>query len=242
MNGNGTIDIVFIDSSGDLSFLDLFGLRPNLLTGISNNIGMQSTFTYGSSVQHGVKDLPFPSITLDSVKTLALSTSTAKEQHLSFSDGFYDSVEHQFRGYKNVTVVVLGDAHVEVGETRYVFDVGDVDVYRKGLLLEQTQYSGQRLVQKTSSIYDSCDLHLAPSPKLLVKFECLVSADTTHFEGQTSGVTTRETYGYDFYGNPIRVAKLGVVDVAGDDSARRWLAHTIAVYETRLRRPWWCIH
>jgi RHS repeat-associated protein len=115
MNGNGTIDIVFIDSSGDLSFLDLFGLRPNLLTGISSNIGMQSTFTYGSSVHHGVKDLPFPSITLDSVKTLALSTSTAKEQHLSFSDGFYDSVEHQFRGYKNVTVVVLGDAHTDVG-------------------------------------------------------------------------------------------------------------------------------
>jgi YD repeat-containing protein len=213
MNGNGTTDVVFVNSSGELSFLDLFGLRPNLLTAISNNIGMQSTFTYGSSVQHGVKNLPFPSITVDTVKTLAISTSTAKEQHLTFADGYYDGVEHQFRGYKNVSVWVLGDAHTQAGETRYVFDVGDVDIFRKGLLLEQSQYSSQKLIKKTINVYKACEINLPVS----VKFECLMSSDTTQFEGSNQGITTRETYQYDLFGNQNAVSKLGSITAPGDE-------------------------
>jgi len=39
MNGNGSHDVVWIDSSG-VKFLELFPVRPNLLARVENGIGL----------------------------------------------------------------------------------------------------------------------------------------------------------------------------------------------------------
>jgi hypothetical protein len=56
MNGNGTTDIVWIDPSGEITLLEIFGERPNLLREIDNGIGARTEIAYVSSVEQLVRD------------------------------------------------------------------------------------------------------------------------------------------------------------------------------------------
>ena len=56
MNANGSDDVVWIDASGKVTYLELFPTRPNLLTRIENGIGMVVDFTYGTMAEHRERD------------------------------------------------------------------------------------------------------------------------------------------------------------------------------------------
>ncbi|MEL6182904.1 MAG: VCBS repeat-containing protein, partial [Myxococcota bacterium] len=45
MNANGSSDIVWISAGGEVEYLELFPVRPNLLQSITNNIGMVTSVT-----------------------------------------------------------------------------------------------------------------------------------------------------------------------------------------------------
>lgn len=125
INGNGSRDIVWLDSSGKITYLELFGQRPNLLTHIDNGIGKKIEVTYGSSVFHALRDkaagtpwpskLPMPFIVVNQIKTWAAmdkddpSKGCPEIQNIAYHDGFYDGFEKKFRGFRRVESTIVGD-------------------------------------------------------------------------------------------------------------------------------------
>ena len=125
MNGNGSQDIVWFDNSGKITYLELFGLRPNLLLEIHNGIGKRIRVKYGSSVAHYLRDkaegrvwpskLPMAFIVVNEIKTWAVvdvddeSKSCPSVQRIAYHDGYYDGVEKKFRGFRRVESVDVGD-------------------------------------------------------------------------------------------------------------------------------------
>lgn len=167
MNGNGSRDIVWIDSSGKVTYLELFSKRPNLMTEISNNIGQRINVEYGSSVYFYLRDkscqpgvdkacsgpwknkmpMAFPLVT--KITTWASRSSepgkqaspTPEErpqvQSIFYHNGYYDGKEKKFRGFRHVETVYDGDTSVEARKDEIKFDVGDTDTYLHGRLLER---------------------------------------------------------------------------------------------------------
>ncbi|MEK7704451.1 MAG: SpvB/TcaC N-terminal domain-containing protein, partial [Myxococcota bacterium] len=221
MNGNGSTDVVWINASGLVTYLELFPDRANLLTRITNGVGKVIDLAYGSSVLHMVRDggpsawtdrLPMPMLTLDTLQVYDTLSGVVAEQTLAFHDGFYDGVLRQFRGYAAVDVTKAGDATSEAGHDSYVFEVGKSDPYRNGLMLEQHSDSGGRALQSLYNTYDDCavdDIPGGTSPA--VRYICQVQSQQVIKEGQASAawVTTETETTYDGYGNVTLVGNLG---------------------------------
>ncbi|TNE43863.1 MAG: hypothetical protein EP343_32355 [Deltaproteobacteria bacterium] len=166
INGNGSRDIIWIDSSGKVTYLELFGKRPNLMTEISNGIGQRINIAYGSSVNFYLRDqacdpakdkacggpwqskmpMAFPVVTTittwashsDKPTGQAFPTQDEKPivRQVFYHDGFYDGNEKKFRGFRNVESLYLGDASVLTRRDLIVFDVGDKDPYFHGKMLQ----------------------------------------------------------------------------------------------------------
>jgi hypothetical protein len=77
MNGNGSVDVAWVDPSGSVTYLELFPKRPNLLTRITSAIGKVIEIGYGTSAEHMAQDegtrpwdrrLPHVMQTVDSIK------------------------------------------------------------------------------------------------------------------------------------------------------------------------------
>jgi hypothetical protein len=124
MNGSGSTDIVWIDQSGEVTYLELYPRRPNLLSKIGNGIGKVIEASYGSAALHMARDggpeawayrLPQPVLTLDRLETYDTLSGVRQVQTLAYHNGFYDGVEKQFRGFRDVDVRSAGDASMEEG-------------------------------------------------------------------------------------------------------------------------------
>ncbi len=116
--GSGTAALVWTSAlPGDvrepLRYIDLTGgIKPYLLTSVTNNLGAQSTLTYAPSTKFYLQDraagtpwvtrLPFPVHVVERVEAYdAVSRSTYVTQY-SYHHGFYDGVEREFRGFARV--------------------------------------------------------------------------------------------------------------------------------------------
>ena len=128
MNGNGSTDVVWIDSSGKVTYLELFPVRPNLLTQVDNSIGKTIALTYGTSTAHMQRDggptawhyrLPHPVITLDSIVVRDALSGTEQQHSFQYSDGYYDGTEKQFRGFEQVAALAAGDDSVDSSTNQY---------------------------------------------------------------------------------------------------------------------------
>jgi len=228
MNGNGSTDIVWIENpSGKVTYLDIFPKRSGLLASVQNGIGQHIEIEYGSSVDHTTQEggtgwahlLPSPMLTVDRIVRWAVGPSTREVRNLHYSNGYYDQAEKQFRGFSHVTESLARGPQTEEGRVEYVFDVGDADRYRKGLLLEKRTYSNGRHLSTVTSEYDDCPLAKVPTRGLLqpVRYVCLVASQSELIEGRdvSSSATTRQEYQYDGYGNRTQTSKLGVVKRGG---------------------------
>ncbi|TNE45113.1 MAG: hypothetical protein EP343_27990 [Deltaproteobacteria bacterium] len=237
INGNGSRDIVWFNSSGQITYLDLFGQKPNLLSRVSNGIGKQIEVVYSSSVAQMIRDrqnqrpwkhrLPMPFSVVRQVKIWADGPNNVKlgysEQEVHYHDGFYDGIEKQFRGFREVLSVHKGDASVEDKQERYTFRVGSQDVHYKGKLVSKMISNAQNKTYQTQTVeYKDCKVGGIPSPSSLsyaVRFVCQSIAETLHQEGrpQTEWKTTRKEYTFDSYGNTTLVAELGEKGKPGDE-------------------------
>lgn len=172
INGNGSRDIVWLDSNGKVTYLELFSQRPNLLTEISNGIGQRINVNYGSSVYFYLRDLtcdtkadpactgpwknklPMPFTVVTKIATWAsrsdkpdtAKTPTQEErpqiQTVYYHNGFYDGVEKKFRGFRHVETVLDGDTSMEQRKEEVKYNVGDTDTYLHGRLLERSVSNG----------------------------------------------------------------------------------------------------
>jgi RHS repeat-associated protein len=227
MNGNGSTDVVFIDPSGQVSFLDLFPERPNLLRRIENGIGRVVEVSYGSSAAHLARDggaeswshrVPHAMLTVDSIVTWDTLSEIRQEQRFLYHDGYYDGEESQFRGFMTVEVLTAGDENVEEGRALHRFDVGVEDRYRKGLPTEQTTWSNGRELNVVENSYDDCAVGGVEETEPPVRFICQTVARRIVKEGRPEAdwVTVEEETSYDGYGNTIEETKHGVTAVGAE--------------------------
>ncbi len=229
MNGNGSTDLVWIDASGAVTYLEMFPVRPNLMSRIENNIGKVIDVRYGTSVQHMARDggpgawpyaLPHPMTVVDELDTYDELTGVHQITRYTYHDGYYNGVAKQFAGYELVEAESPGDDAQQPGAVHEQFDIGAADLYRQGRLLVEEQYSDGRLLAVKVHEHADCPVAGLPPAGLLfpVRHVCEEAETTEHREGLADAgayLSTRKETVYDGYGNVALTADLGVVAKGG---------------------------
>jgi RHS repeat-associated protein len=238
MNGNGTQDVVWIGSDqdrGHVRYLELFPVRPNLLSRIENGIGSVQVIEYGTSVAQQARDrdageawkyrLPHGMNVVERVDTFATATGGEDGAGLHevveyrYRHGFYDSAEKRFRGFERAESRLLADASQEPALTVSEYDVGVEDTYFNGLLRSQTVFGGLddtgSPLQTQRMEYAECEVAEVPASGLAfpVRSICMAGETTILQEGAgpDDWATLRTEYDHDGYGNAVSVRNLGVV-------------------------------
>jgi RHS repeat-associated protein len=119
--GNGTACLVWssalpADAGSPVRYLDLVGgSKPNLLTGVRNNLGAETTIDYAPSTRFYLADkeagrpwvtrLPFPVHCVERVTVRDRWRNTSFTTRYSYHHGHYDPVERQFCGFGRVEQV-----------------------------------------------------------------------------------------------------------------------------------------
>ncbi|MEO1273127.1 MAG: toxin TcdB middle/N-terminal domain-containing protein, partial [Myxococcota bacterium] len=228
MNANGSSDIVWISNSGVVNALELFPVRPNLLTRITNGIGQVTDVTYSSSVQMQARDaaegrlwsykLPHPMLVVESINRTDTLTNLDEIDTYAYHDGYYDGDEKQFRGYEEVELVGLSDETQEERQVMMRYEIGAADPYRKDLLVYQSTSSAGRLLNEEYMTYDDCPLaEIQDGTELPVRYICPTATRTVIQEGASEDrwVVTETASTYDGYGNVTRSESLGVTSIGG---------------------------
>ncbi|MCA9560462.1 MAG: VCBS repeat-containing protein, partial [Myxococcales bacterium] len=170
MNANGSTDVVWIDREGQVDYLELYPVRPNLLSRIENGIGQVMDVAYGTSVQQQARDatpwafaLPHPMLVVESLDVWDRLSEEHEIDVFRYRDGYYDGAQKQFRGYARVERLAPGDdLHLD-GRTVETYDVGAEDPYRHGLLLEAARYSDDALISVEATTYEDCAVAEVPA-------------------------------------------------------------------------------
>jgi len=234
MNANGSQDVVWIDGAGEVTYLELFPVRPNLLTRIENGIGMVQDVAWTTSAEQMARDggpeawqyrLPYPMAVVASIDIYDELTDQHDVEEFTYRDGYYDGIEKQFRGFALVAKRLPGDDQQEEGLTESTYEVGADDRYRKQLMVAQTTSSAERVIADRTWEFTDCPLEGVPAPDampdLAIRYVCHVATETVIKEGASAEewVTTRVEHTYDGYGNRTLSAELGVVARGGGGCA-----------------------
>lgn len=160
MNGNGSVDVVWVGETGSVAYLDLFPIRSHLLTRIENGLGRVTDIEYEPSVQQRARSaeggapwihpLPHPMVVVSRTDEYDLLTNMHDVIEHQYRDGFYDGVERQFRGYAEVVQTRPGDDSAESSRAVMRYDVGRDAPHRNGKLLFTARESGGRPIDQTS--------------------------------------------------------------------------------------------
>ena len=241
INGNGTTDLVFGESSEAdgqrITYLDLGRLqgcvpRPYLLNHVTNGIGRSEEIDYASSTDYALRDgtvagtyqyswphpLPFPVQVISEVRT-GDSLGSTYTTRFTYHDGYYDPVEKQFRGFGRVEQTELGDARAPTLATKFTFDTGAAVEVLKGKILRQTSTTeGGAVFSDASTVWQVRQLY-AGSDGRAVAFANPQSTVTDLLElGQGTARRFEQEFTYDLFGNQTALTDYGVV-VGGDRSA-----------------------
>ncbi len=168
LDGNGSTDLVYADSAAssrlrmvNLGALLNCGTAPNILTAISNGIGRVTLIGYAPSTKFALEDaaaghawtnvMPFPVQVVTSVTNLD-SLGHSYVTQFRYHNGYYDSVEKQFRGFARVEQIDVGDTTAPTLVTRSEFDTGRQFEVMKGKLLVLTaeQEDGKQFSVETN--------------------------------------------------------------------------------------------
>ncbi len=238
MNGNGTTDLIYADSSADdkLVMLDIGELiggydHPNLLKTIDNHRGAVTTIQYTSSTQlyllaqtlspeeQWQTTLPFPVHVVTGVinEVQTLSQPEVYQTRYNYFDGYYDEVEKDFWGFARECTYEPGDESASDVITTSWFHTGQVSVTEtqeclKGKLL------GLELADGSGKIYQ-CDTNTWEARILAngvdgrkISFASNTSALNTIYEGTLYPKQIYKEFDCDNYGNLIHEFNFGIVD------------------------------
>lgn len=231
LNGNGSTDLVYADSQAapkiqvvEIGQLLTSGLELNALTRIDNGIGRVIHIDYAPSTRFALEDaaagnpwpdrLPFP-VTVVSGITVSDSLGHEYRTEFRYHDGFYDSVEKQFRGFARVEQVDVGDPTAPTLVTRSHFDTGrDFEAMKGKLLRRTTEQTDGRV------FWDDTTTWANPPRTLMVG----LTGEAVHFAhpvatakdmlelGQGTPRRVEAESDYDDFGNVIRTAHYGIVE------------------------------
>ena len=231
LNGNGTTDLIYADGLSEprlrtVDIGELIGCVPHshLLTSIANGIGRITTIHYETSVKFALEDagigrswpdsMPFP---MSVVTTVTNSDSLGHfyVTRFRYHDGYYDSVEREFRGFARVEVVETGDATAPTLITRSHFDTGRRYEAMKGKLLRVTteQEDGKVFSDETTSWTDPPVILHTGTNRQTVNFAHPTGCAKLITElGQGAPRHLESEFAYDHYGNQTTNAAYGIVE------------------------------
>ena len=206
----------------------------DLLTQIDNGIGgkTQVTYTYAAASDNPL--LPFPvyvASTISLVNTYPADRAASYTQNFSFSGGYYDAVEREFRGFAKVRVT---DPITNNYSETYFFQGKDgQDGALKGQIDKIISYDGNgRQISHTQNTYEV--KKSGPQDQFL-GFPALKETTTTIYEENATYITTDNKFTYDNIGNLITERDEGDVVVTGDEkSASTTYAQA---YDVGFNRP-----
>lgn len=238
MNGNGSDDIVwFQPNGGQVSYLELFPVRPNLISRIDNGIGAVQRVSYGTSINEQRRDaeasqpwankVPNPMIVVTAMETFvtltgsdmggAAAPSGLRERlSLRYHSGYYDGVEKQFRGYEGVDRQLDSDMSRDAQEPTLIverYDVGKPDGMGPrplfaGLKLESETWGG---VTPALMQDERTTWAACPVDGTPTFFSCATVTTTVLVERDaTNAATTQVEREYDGFGNVTKIRNLGV--------------------------------
>ncbi|MCB9526524.1 MAG: VCBS repeat-containing protein [Myxococcales bacterium] len=230
MNGSGSDDVVWITANGQVTYLELFPVRPNLLTRITNGLGMTTEVEYITAAAQRLADetpwaytLPFPMIMVSSVDAFEAVGEQRLRTTYRYRDGFYDAAEKAVRGFGRVELLTEGDDSHEARVEIQTYDLGVEDPYLNGRLLQADVYTvrdgAPALLSSTVNEYADCALTGVPAVQPYpVRFTCLAATETLLLEGgaEADAVRTRTEQDHDGYGRVVATRELGVVSGCGD--------------------------
>jgi RHS repeat-associated protein len=237
LNGNGTTDLVYADSSAstrlrvvDLGELLNGGGAPNCLVAISNGIGGVTLIGYQSSTKFALADAavgrPWPEAMPMPVTVVAAITNGDSLGHwyvtlCRYHDGYYDGAEKQFRGFAQAEQAELGDDTAPTLVTRSDFDVGRAFEAMKGKLLRLTaeQEDGRVFWEETTTWASPPRVLMTGTNGTNVVFAHPVTkAKVVKELGQGTERRLESGMAFDDFGNQTTNANYGIVE-NGDLSA-----------------------
>ncbi len=222
MNGSGSDDVVWVTAAGDVTYLELFPLRPNLLTRVIDNYGVQTDVEYVTAAQlqartPWARTPPFAMAMVAGQTTTDPLTELTETTHFDYRDGYYDPEEKQFRGFSVVERVVDGDAHHDGLRRVERYELGADDPYRAGLLLGTESYAegDDAPLQTEETEYADCELAGVAGLERPVRHLCRTAQTITLLEGADADehAVVRTTWQYDAWGNATLTSELGVTEI-----------------------------
>jgi RHS repeat-associated protein len=237
VNGNGTSDLVYADSTHPSRLLAvdvglLIGCTPasHLLRDIENGIGRKTRLEYRPSTFFSLQDaadgwpwpdsVPFPVQVVSAVITED-SLGHSYRSEFRYHDGYYDPEEKQFRGFARVEQVDVGDASAPTLVTRSHFDTGRDFEAMKGRLLRLTagQEDGRVFYDETTGwTVPPVTLHAGVNGEAVSYAHPTNSVRIVSELGQGTARRLESDFAYDEFGNQTLDADYGVVE-GGDRSA-----------------------
>lgn len=221
MNGNGTVDVVWLTSEGKIEYLDLMG-QPyvGLLSRIDNGLGAVTEITYRSSTEYAIVDklrnarwktpLPNPVPVIDEIRTsdsmgLFLGgTSPIGASKMTYHDGYWDGPEREFRGFGRVTQTESGDLYHEGAVNDTWYHVGrnletgvDEEALKGRAYAETTKDLSGALYKSVESKWSRiwlCQKDLVPQPSLAILPDCSRFSNYSEHKGElVQRVVTTDT-------------------------------------------------
>lgn len=232
MDGDGGVELLFsrypAAAAEIAQYVDFSTVtQPHLLRSIDNGLGRTylldyrpSTDFYTAAWDAGrpwATSLPFPVQLLERATTFDANSGQGYVTDYSYSDGYYDGAQKEFRGFAAVTKTERGDDTAATTVTVYRYDVGAAEESRKGLVLEQTVLGeGGQCAAPVQECYrrevnEVTTRHLFAG----VAYSYVAQTDTTLYENQPEPVHLRQTFTQDDFGNVTETFDYG--QVCGED-------------------------
>ncbi len=230
MNGNGSTDIVWNDPARGifLRYLELHpGTKPNVMTRMRNGMGRELEIEYRSSVDYMIEaevagepwtaKPPFP-IPVVSAFTERDGFGSTYRTELTYSNGYYDGPEREFRGFERAIQMEVGNdsqgAPSLVSEFR--FDTGaEVEALKGVVLSSELRTADGHVFHRVETGWNHRALPGAPAAGETrpVVFAFQENETTTVIEGGVEEpVMLFKEFGFDDYGNPVLLANYGRVE------------------------------
>ncbi|HAJ57219.1 MAG TPA: hypothetical protein DCL35_05560 [Candidatus Omnitrophica bacterium] len=238
-NGDGITDRALFDkdSQGINRWkVQVNTLKPSdLMTEIDNGIGGKTKVVYTYASRFDNQLLPFPVYVASSTGLIDTLPADQPEetytQNFTYSGGYYDAVEREFRGFSKIRVTdpVTGN----YTETYFHQGKPGQDGALKGQIDKALAYDGNS--QQISQVINTYDVRKAGPADNVLGFPALTQVETTVWEENALPVTTRSIVTYDNIGNVIEAKDDGDVLKAGDEKSA---ATTYSpAYENGHNRP-----
>lgn len=231
MDGDGFRDLLITnESTRDRYQYVTFnqGVHPNLLTRIGNGLGMETAIEYRASTVDYLSDrdagapwtrkLPFPVQVV--ARTVVKDTLSGQEYATDYHyrDGYYDGAEKEFRGFGEVRKHERGEPSAPGLVSRHVFDVGEVQESRKGMLKSLALLDESGSLSPLKGVFEIAD-HTLKTRTLLtgadgrkVSYSYTAASRTQVYERGKTPRTLLRKWDRDNYGNLIVESDYGLVE------------------------------